>query len=102
MNLGTPVICTNYSGNLDFTTNSNSLLVDYTLVKPSYKAAPIYNFEGAFWAEPDLKFLKKLILQVSSNPDLSEKFGHMAERDVKNTLSERSVLEKVRSEILVK
>ena len=52
MALGTPVIATRYSGNLDFMNDGNSFLIDFTLV-------PIQHGEGVYpatarWADPDL------------------------------------------------
>ncbi len=48
---GIPVVATAWSGNTDFTTRQNSLLVPYALV-PVADAAGIYR--GSHWAEPDL------------------------------------------------
>ena len=52
MCLGKPVIATAYSGNLDFMTKSNSLLVDYRMVPIGSGANP-YPPDG-LWAEPDV------------------------------------------------
>jgi glycosyltransferase involved in cell wall biosynthesis len=48
---GVPVVATGWSGNLDFTTRENSILVPYALV-PVNDAASIYR--GSHWAEPNL------------------------------------------------
>jgi glycosyltransferase involved in cell wall biosynthesis len=62
MALGTPVIATGYSGNLDFTTPHNSYLVDWapTRVGPDCE---IYPAHGT-WAEPDLEHAAKLMRYV--------------------------------------
>lgn len=52
MSLGTPAICTGYSGNMDFTTRENSWLVDYELVRTKQLAGPYP--AGSTWAMPDL------------------------------------------------
>jgi glycosyltransferase involved in cell wall biosynthesis len=46
-----PVICTGYSGNLDFTNEQNSFLVSYRLTK--LNPGDYYHSEGQEWAEPD-------------------------------------------------
>lgn len=53
MNLGVPVICTAYSGNMEFCTPETAWLVDYTLTP---LAADDYIFvrAGQVWAEPDV------------------------------------------------
>jgi len=52
MALGTPVIGTNYSGNLDFMTAETSWLVDFSLVP--VKAGEYPHHEGQHWADPDI------------------------------------------------
>ena len=52
MLLGKPVIATGYSGNLDFMSRENSMLVDYQLVQIE-EDRPIYT-RGNFWAEPSI------------------------------------------------
>jgi glycosyltransferase involved in cell wall biosynthesis len=51
MLLGKPVIATNYSGNLAFMTEENSLLVDHELVSIA-EGGPIYGLPGFRWAHP--------------------------------------------------
>ena len=61
---GKPVITTGYSGNLDFTTDQNSLLVDYQLV-PVQMNYPYQYSKGEMWAEPDIEqagdYMRKLV-----------------------------------------
>jgi glycosyltransferase involved in cell wall biosynthesis len=52
MLMGKPVIGTGYSGNLDFMSRENSMLVDYQLVEIE-EDRPIYT-RGNFWAEPSV------------------------------------------------
>ena len=52
MLMGKPVIGTGYSGNLDFMSRENSMLVDYQLVEIQ-EDRPIYT-RGNFWAEPSI------------------------------------------------
>jgi glycosyltransferase involved in cell wall biosynthesis len=53
MNLGVPVICTAYSGNMEFCTPETAWLVDYTLI-PLAPDDYIFVREGQTWAEPDV------------------------------------------------
>lgn len=80
MSLGTPVITTGYSGNLDFTTDRNSYLVDWspTRVGP---AAEVYPPEGT-WAEPDLDHAAELMRHVWQHPDEAAAKGRRAQSDI--------------------
>lgn len=53
MSLGTMVIGTGYSGNMQYMTSENSLLVDYALVPVRECEYPYA--KGNFWAEPSLE-----------------------------------------------
>jgi glycosyltransferase involved in cell wall biosynthesis len=53
MLLGKPAIGTAYSGNLDFMTRDNSLLVDYRRI-PITEDLPFYR-KGCVWADPDIE-----------------------------------------------
>ena len=65
--LGKPVIATGYSGNLDFMTAENSLLVDYQLV-PIGRGRRPYPADGE-WADPDIEHAASLMRQVFDDPD---------------------------------
>jgi glycosyltransferase involved in cell wall biosynthesis len=80
MALGTPVIATGYSGNLDFTTPHNSYLVDYkpTRVGPDCE---IYPPEGN-WAEPDVDHAAALMRHVFEHPEEAAARGARAQRDI--------------------
>ncbi len=54
MNLGVPVICTGYSGNMDFCSEDTVWLVDYTL-KELKPGDYIFVRPGSQWAEPDVE-----------------------------------------------
>ncbi len=80
MALGTPVIATGYSGNLDFTTPFNSYLVDWspTAVGPGDE---IYPANGT-WAEPDLDHAAELMRDVWRHPDAAAARADRARRDI--------------------
>ncbi len=53
MAVGTPVICTAYSGNMDFTNGINSWLVGYEMMRTDERTGPYP--EGSIWASPKLE-----------------------------------------------
>lgn len=80
MALGTPVIATGYSGNMDFTTAANSYLVEWspTRVGPDCE---IYPAEGS-WAEPDLDHAAELMRRVWQRPDEARTKAERARADI--------------------
>jgi glycosyltransferase involved in cell wall biosynthesis len=80
MALGTPVVTTGYSGNMDFTNERNSYLVDWTptVVGPGSEVYPA----GGTWAEPDLDHAAALMRQVWQHPDEATQKAERARRDV--------------------
>nr|WP_296696974.1 glycosyltransferase [Thiocapsa sp. UBA6158] len=74
--LGKPVIATNYSGNTDFMTDANSLLIPYRLVKIGVNQGP-YD-KDAVWAEPDLKAAAAAMRRISADRKLYETIGRAA------------------------
>jgi glycosyltransferase involved in cell wall biosynthesis len=80
MALGTPVIATGYSGNMDFMTPHNSYLVDWT---PTHvgPGCEIYPAEGV-WAEPDLDHAAELMRRVWQRPEEALAKSERAQRDV--------------------
>ena len=80
MALGTPVIATGYSGNLDFMTERNSYLVDWspTLVGPD---CDVYPAEGT-WGEPDLDHAAQLMRRLVGQPAEARDKAARAKRDI--------------------
>jgi glycosyltransferase involved in cell wall biosynthesis len=79
---GTPVIATNYSGNLDFMTPENSLLVDYSLVK-------VVDPNGAYtidsnWAEPSVESATKFMQAVYTDRDFAHRVGKRGKDSIFN------------------
>lgn len=68
MMLGTPVLATNYSGNLDFMTPADSRPVGYSMVPVQGTSIgsydPRYIGEGQQWAEPDTDDAAKGFLEL--------------------------------------
>jgi glycosyltransferase involved in cell wall biosynthesis len=85
MLLGKPVIATGYSGNLDFMTQSNSLLVEHRLVPIGPGAEPYP--ADADWAEPDVEHAATLMREVFDDRDRAAVLGAKAAEDVRRTHS---------------
>lgn len=85
MYLGKPVIATGYSGNLDFMTGENSLLVDYDLVAIGLDAAP-YPPDGQ-WADPNCEHAATLMRRVFDDPAAAAMLGLRAAEDIRRTHS---------------
>jgi len=63
---GKPVITTGYSGNMDFTTEENSYLVDYSLIPIGVGHDPYPPTQR--WADPDLDHAAQLLRHVYTHP----------------------------------
>jgi glycosyltransferase involved in cell wall biosynthesis len=71
LQLGLRVICTGYSGNLDFCHAPAAELVDYRLVKVGRAQYP--HAKGQYWAEPSIKHAAELMQKVFVLPELKLK-----------------------------
>jgi glycosyltransferase involved in cell wall biosynthesis len=68
LQLGLRVICTGYSGNLDFCKVPEAELVDYRLVAVARAQYPYA--KGQYWAEPNIKHAAQLMQKVFALPKL--------------------------------
>jgi glycosyltransferase involved in cell wall biosynthesis len=84
MLLGKPAVATAYSGNLDFMTDNNSFLVDYTLV-PADAAPP-----GAVWAEPSVGHAAAVLRSIVDDPAAAAAKGRRARAELREKLSHRA------------
>jgi hypothetical protein len=66
LQLGLRVICTGYSGNLDFCDVPDAELVDYRLVKVGQTQYP--HAKGQYWAEPSIEHAAELMQKVFALP----------------------------------
>ena len=92
MALGTPVIATGYSGNMDFTTPFNSKLVDWTETRVG-PDCEIYPPNGR-WAEPDPDHAAVQMRHVWEKPEEAAARARRAQADI-----ERLYAPKVAGEI---
>lgn len=84
MALGKPVIATGYSGNLEFMTKENSLLVDYRMTDIEEPHGPYE--PGGRWAEPDLDQAAAHMRWVQTHRDEAAAIGERARRHVRTVL----------------
>jgi glycosyltransferase involved in cell wall biosynthesis len=80
MALGKPVIATNYSGNTDFMTASNSYPVDYRIVPVGRDYGPY--LRGMTWADPDLDQAMALMREVVDDRAGAAERGRRAAADI--------------------
>ncbi len=85
MALGKPVIATGYSGNTDFMTPDNSLLVNYRLVELREDIGPY--MRGSRWAEPDLDHAASHMRWVVSHREQARTLGERAGQTIRDGFS---------------
>lgn len=81
MSLGLPVVCTAWSGNMDFTGADDSCQVGYRLVPvgashPDYR--PDVIGDGQVWAEPDVHEAASWIYRLAGDAELRATIGERA------------------------
>jgi glycosyltransferase involved in cell wall biosynthesis len=80
MALGKPTIVTNFSGNMDFTTADNALLVDFAIRRVRAHDYP-YG-EGQWWAEPDHDTAVEAMRIAYRDAALRRRLGERARQDI--------------------
>ncbi|HEY5515462.1 MAG TPA: glycosyltransferase family 4 protein [Pengzhenrongella sp.] len=80
MALGRPVIATAYSGNLDFMTEENSLLVPSELVPVGPDAGPYP--ATTHWADPDVEVAARHMRHLVDDPEFARELGERARASV--------------------
>jgi len=99
MYLGKPVIATGWSGNMDFMTPENSMPVKYEL-KPLDVDVGAYP-AGPLWAEADVEHAAWCLSQLVTQPELMERMGHRAAKDIQSQLSPAAVGRLIRQRLQV-
>ncbi|MGB4593476.1 MAG: glycosyltransferase, partial [Coriobacteriia bacterium] len=85
MTYGKPVICTAWSGNMDFSTEYNSCLVGYELipVAPTHTAYNPETLTGeAFWADPSVDEAAEHMARLARDARLRTRLGQQARADM--------------------
>ncbi len=88
MFLGKPVIATGYSGNMEFMTADNSLLVDYRLIPVEPGAYP--HWEGQVWADADIEQAAGHMARLVDDPASGRMLGTQASRHLRQHFSYRA------------
>jgi glycosyltransferase involved in cell wall biosynthesis len=97
MALGKPVIATGYSGNMDFMSEENSILIPWTLV-PVGKDAESYP-PLAMWAEPNLEAASAAMRRVYEDKGFARKLGVKAQSDIAENFSPEKTGERMKSRL---
>ena len=99
MLIGKPVIATGYSGNMDFTTDKTSLLVDYKLIPVQQGDYPYPKDE--MWAEPDIEqagdYMRKLVRDTNS----AYSFAKIGQELIRTSVSIESMGERYKNRLNV-
>ncbi len=82
MELGTPVIATGYSGNLDFMDKTNSLMVDYDLIDVA-DSSGAYRVKSR-WADPRIESAATHMRHLFDDPVFAGNLGNAGKIAVKN------------------
>ena len=97
MALGKPVIATAYSGNMDFMTNENSLLIPYSLVNVGDNAEGYPSHSS--WAEPDHVQAVAAMQKLVANKKLALDLGEAARQHIERNFSVAVVAQKMSDRI---
>jgi glycosyltransferase involved in cell wall biosynthesis len=105
MYVGTPVIATAYSGNMDFTAPDNSCLVGYSMRSVSaldhlhYPQAEALYRSGLVWADPDVELAARWMRLLYQRPDLRLEIGSRAAAAIRRDYAAANQVEAVRSRL---
>jgi len=89
MALGRLAMATGWSGNLDFMTEQNSLLVPHTMLKLTSSDYP--HWQGQSWADPDLAGACALLRPVLADPARGAAIARRGQSDVLRSHGNRAV-----------
>lgn len=83
MAVGTPVVATGWSGNVDFMDESNSIPVPYTVVPMAGTTQDLYAAEShQSWADPDIDAAADALRSLADSPELRHRLGGAAKRSM--------------------
>lgn len=94
---GKPVIATGWSGNLEFMTEGNSLLVQYLLQSLRENWGPYER--GQTWAEPDLDHAASCMQRLMRDPDFARRIGARAREETRSAFSPAAVGVRIRARL---
>ena len=97
MAMGLPVIATGWSGNLEFMSAQNSILLPYTLESVNDSTGVYENDGRSVWASVNVNDGANAMLQLKQNPSLRHELGKCAQRDIARILNSRIYKEALHS-----
>jgi glycosyltransferase involved in cell wall biosynthesis len=97
MFLGKPVIATAYSGNMDFMTTENSLLVRYRLVELDRDYGPYE--KGNEWAEPDINHAAELMRWAYENQEEARTLARTGSDEIKQYMNPIEASKEIRARL---
>lgn len=65
--IGTPVMATGWSGNMDFCTEKDTILVNYDLIGVASSHPAFKNMKSCYWANPDIEQVSQLLRHFYSD-----------------------------------
>lgn len=89
MVLGKPVICTGYSGNMDFMDAVVSYAVDYKLI--NVKEGEYPHYENQVWADPNVEQATQYMVNLLDNANVGRALGTTAKKHMQNKFSYRNI-----------
>ena len=90
--MGLPTIGTNWSGQTEFMSHQNSLLLDCDIVdvpEPAYAETPTY--KGHRWAEPNCQHLRQLMRLAFEDRPGNMELGQRARACLENKFNYRRI-----------
>ena len=98
MNLGVPVLCTAYSGNMDFCTDETAWLVDFEET-PLRQEDYIFVRKGSIWAEPSVESAAKQLRATYDNPDQRTAKAQAAQNYIRESFSTEAISQRYGSRL---
>lgn len=89
MALGKPVICTDWSGNMDFTNETSAALVRSSLI-PCEDEYGVYGDTSAYWADPDHEDAVGHMRQLAEDAEARRKLAAAGKAHIAKVASARS------------
>jgi len=89
MYLGRLAMATGWSGNLDYMTDENSLLIKSTLVPVATGAYP--HGDGQVWAEPDVEHAARLLARAISDENWASSISRKGRASVRLRICHRAI-----------
>lgn len=86
MAMGLPVVATAWSGNLEFMTSENSILLPYSLTRVEDPTGVYPTCEKAEWADVDIGAGVKALRDVFSSPDYRDKLAEAGRHGIASAL----------------